>query len=206
MRIDLLGFLAVATVVVVTPGPDMALVARNTLAGGRRTGLVTSLGTCSGLLVHSVAAALGLSAILHASARAFTLVKLAGAAYLVVLGVRAILTAGSGPNPFGGRAGSAALWPAYRQGVLTNVLNPKIAVFFLSLLPQFVDPGSRTVGRMLLLAGLFILMGIAWLSAYVLALDAVGGFLSRGRVRRAIERFTGLVLVALGLRLAVERR
>lgn len=112
MRIDLLGFLAVATVVVVTPGPDMALVARNTLAGGRRTGLVTSLGTCSGLLVHSVAAALGLSAILLASARAFTLVKLAGAAYLVVLGARAILTAGRGPNQFGGRAGSAALWPA----------------------------------------------------------------------------------------------
>lgn len=91
-------------------------------------------------------------------------------------------------------------------GELTNVLNPKIAVFFLSLLPQFVDPGSGAVGRMLLLAGLFILMGIVWLAAYVTALDAVSGFLSRRRVRRAIERLTGLVLVVLGLRLAVERR
>jgi threonine/homoserine/homoserine lactone efflux protein len=203
--VDLAGFLAVATIVVVTPGPDMALVARNTLAGGRAAGLATSLGTCSGLLVHAVSAALGLSAVLVASSRAFTVVKLAGAAYLVVLGIRTFLRAGRDEGALGGaRATSPRI--AYRQGVLTNVLNPKVAVFFLSLLPQFVEPGPGAVGRLLLLAGVFLAMGIAWLSAYTLALHAVGGFLSRARVRRAVERVTGAVLVGLGVRLAIERR
>ena len=202
---DLAGFFAVAAIVVVTPGPDMALVMRNTLAGGRTAGLATSLGTCSGLLVHATAAALGLSAILLASSRAFTAVKLAGAVYLVVLGVRALL------RPDGGETGSrptrdVSPMTAYRQGVLTNVLNPKVAVFFLSLLPQFVEPGEGFAARLLLLAALFIAIGLAWLTTYTLALDALGGVLSRARVRRAIERVTGAVLVALGVRLAFARR
>jgi threonine/homoserine/homoserine lactone efflux protein len=203
--VDLAGFLAVATIVVVTPGPDMALVARNTLAGGRAAGLATSLGTCSGLLVHAVSAALGLSAVLVTSSRAFTVVKLAGAAYLVVLGIRTFVRAGRDDGALGG-ARAASPWSAYRQGVLTNVLNPKVAVFFLSLLPQFVEPGPGAVGRLLLLAGVFLAMGLAWLTAYTLALHAVGGFLSRARIRRGVERVTGTVLVGLGVRLAVERR
>ncbi|HYF11927.1 MAG TPA: LysE family translocator [Actinomycetota bacterium] len=189
-----------------TPGPDMALVMRNTLVGGRAAGLATSLGTCSGLLVHATAAALGLSAVLVASSRAFTAVKLLGAAYLLVLGVRTILQAGREPrsDPTGERATSA--WIGYRQGVLTNVLNPKVAVFFLSLLPQFVEAGDGFVGRVLVLAAVFIAIGLAWLTAYTFALDALGATLSRARVRRAIETVTGGVLVALGVRLALARR
>jgi threonine/homoserine/homoserine lactone efflux protein len=183
----------------------MALVMRNTLAGGRPAGLATSLGTCSGLLVHATAAALGLSAVLVASSRAFTAVKLLGAAYLVVLGVRTILHAGrQRSDPTGERATSA--WTGYRQGVLTNVLNPKVAVFFLSLLPQFVEAGDGFVGRVLVLAAVFIAIGLAWLTAYTFALGALGGVLSRARVRRAIESVTGGVLVALGVRLALARR
>ena len=203
---DLPGFVAVAIVVILTPGPDMALVARNTISGGRLAGLATSLGTCSGLLVHAAAAALGLSALLLASSRAFTVVKLAGAAYLVVLGVRAIVHAGREDGALAGGGRTATVGAAYRQGVLTNVLNPKIAVFFLSLLPQFVDAGDGLTWRLLALAGVFIAMGLAWLIVYTLALHAVGGYLGRARVRRAIETVTGTVLVALGVRLAFERR
>jgi len=203
--LDLAGFFAVAAIVVVTPGPDMALVMRNTLAGGRSAGLATSLGTCSGLLVHATAAALGLSAILLASSRAFTAVKLAGAAYLVALGLLALFRS-QGGEATGSAPRGVRPWAAYRQGVLTNVLNPKVAVFFLSLLPQFIEPGEGFTARLLLLAAVFIAIGLAWLTTYTLALDALGGVLSRAKVRRAIERVTGAVLVALGVRLAFARR
>ena len=202
---DVAGFVAVATLVVVTPGPDMTLVARNTFAGGRISGLATSAGTCSGLLVHATAAALGLSAVLLASSQAFTAVKIAGGAYLIFLGIRTIIGAGR-DTPFREGENADDPWAAYRQGVLTNVLNPKVAVFFLSLLPQFVDPGPGFTWRLLLLSGLFIAMGLVWLTVYTLALHAVGAFVDRPRVRTVIETITGGVLVALGVRLALQRR
>jgi threonine/homoserine/homoserine lactone efflux protein len=201
---DLAGFLAVALVVVVTPGPDMALVLRNTLAGGRIAGLATSAGTCSGLVVHASAAALGLSALLLASSRAFTVVKLVGAGYLVFLGLRTFLRAGR-REPDGADTGSVRPLTAYRQGVMTNVLNPKVALFFVSLLPQFVQEGDGFIWRVLLLAGLFIAMGLVWLTAYTFALHSVGRYLRRGSIRTAIERVTGAALVALGMRLAFDR-
>ena len=201
--VDLAGFVAVATLVVVTPGPDMTLVARNTFAGGRIAGLATSAGTCSGLLVHAMAAALGLSAVLLASSEAFTVVRIAGAAYLIYLGIRTII--GAGRDASLGRGEKATdPWAAYRQGVLTNVLNPKVAVFFLSLLPQFVDPGAGFTWRLLLLSGLFIIMGMLWLTVYTLALHAVSGFVERPPVRRVIETITGGVLMLLGGRLALQ--
>jgi threonine/homoserine/homoserine lactone efflux protein len=202
---DLAGFTAVATLVVITPGPDMALVARNTFAGGRLAGFATSAGTCSGLLVHATAAALGLSAVLLASSQAFTLVKIAGAAYLIVLGIRTVVGAGRERPPDDDSRASGP-WMAYRQGVLTNVLNPKVAIFFLSLLPQFVDPGPGFTWRLLLLSGLFIVMGLVWLTVYTLGLHAVGAFVARPPVRRVVDTLTGGVLVALGVRLAVQRR
>lgn len=201
---DLGGFLAVAVVVVVTPGPDMALVLRNTLAGGRIAGLATSAGTCSGLVVHAFAAALGLSALLLASSRAFTVVKLVGAGYLVFLGLRTLFRAGRAEKA-GADVGSMRPWAAYRQGVMTNVLNPKVALFFVSLLPQFVQVGEGFIWRLLLLAGLFIAMGLVWLIAYTFAIHSVERFLRRGSIRKAIERVTGAGLVALGLRLAFDR-
>jgi threonine/homoserine/homoserine lactone efflux protein len=201
---DLAGFLAVALVVVVTPGPDMALVLRNTMAGGRIAGLATSAGTCSGLFVHAFAAAVGLSTLLLASSHAFTVVKLVGAAYLVFLGLRTLLRAGDAGEA-GAGTGSVDPWTAYRQGVMTNVFNPKVALFFVSLLPQFVAAGEGFEWRLLQLAALFIAMGFVWLTVYTLALHSVGGFLGRGSIRRRIERVSGAVLVALGVRVALER-
>jgi threonine/homoserine/homoserine lactone efflux protein len=201
---DLAGFFAVAIVVVITPGPDMALVARNTLAGGRPSGFATAAGTCSGLLVHSLAAALGLSAILLASSEAFVAVKLAGAAYLVYLGLRGLFSPGRGAlAPIASR--DVRPGAAYRQGLLTNVLNPKVALFFVALLPQFVEPGAGFGWRLLLLMALFLGMGLIWLIGYTLAVHAVGGFLNRTAVRRTVERVNGAILVGLGLRLAFTR-
>ena len=202
---DIAGFLAVATLVVMTPGPDMTLVARNTFAGGRLSGLATSAGTCSGLFVHATAAAVGLSALLVASSRAFTVVKIAGGAYLIFLGIRTIIGAGR-EGPVGGGAKPSDPWTAYRQGVLTNVLNPKVAVFFLSLLPQFVEPGPGFTWRLLLLSGLFIAMGLVWLTVYTLGLHAVSAFVGRPPVKKIVETVTGGVLVLLGGRLALDRR
>jgi threonine/homoserine/homoserine lactone efflux protein len=201
---DLAGFFAVAIVVVITPGPDMALVTRNTLAGGRPSGFATAAGTCSGLLVHSLAAALGLSAILLASSEAFMAVKLAGAAYLVYLGLRGLFWSGTGAlAPVAAR--DLRPGAAYRQGLLTNVLNPKVALFFVALLPQFVEPGAGFGWRLLLLMALFLGMGLIWLAGYTVAVHAVGGFLNRTAIRRTIERVTGAILIALGLRLALTR-
>jgi threonine/homoserine/homoserine lactone efflux protein len=201
---DLAGFFAVAIVVVIAPGPDMALVTRNTLAGGQPSGFATAAGTCSGLLVHSLAAALGLSAILLASSEAFMAVKLAGAAYLVYLGLRGLFSWGTGAlAPVAAR--DLRPGAAYRQGLLTNVLNPKVALFFVALLPQFVEPGAGFGWRLVLLMGLFLGMGLIWLAGYTVAVHAVGGFLNRTAIRRTIERVTGAILIALGLRLAVTR-
>lgn len=121
------------------------------------------------------------------------------------LGLRTLLRAGREPTTGAGGA-TIGPWSAYRQGVMTNVLNPKVALFFVSLLPQFVAAGDGFVWRLLSLAGLFIAMRLVWLVAYTLVLHSVGAFLRRGAVRGTVERVTGAVLVGLGLRLAVERR
>jgi RhtB (resistance to homoserine/threonine) family protein len=204
---ELLAFAAVAAVVILTPGPDMALVTRNTVACGRRAGLETSAGICTGILVHGCAAAVGVSALLKTSSTAFTALKLAGAAYLVFLGAQSLWRSRNStrePAPLLGgverRGGSP-----FRQGMLSNVLNPKLAVFFLTLLPQFIDPGDSTAARSLLLAGIFEAMCITWLLAFTLTVARVREALRSPRVARVVERVTGSVLVAVGLRVAGQR-
>jgi threonine/homoserine/homoserine lactone efflux protein len=217
----------------VLPGSDMALVLRSVVAGGRRAGWVTTLGVCSGLTVHASAAALGISTLLAASAAAFTALKVVGGAYLVLLGARMLIAtwrrgedaggvedagpAAGGPaqpapptraaigvaRPLPGGRGDAA---AFATGFATNVLNPKVAVFYLTVLPQFVSPGDPVLRTCLLLGGIHIAMGLVWLSAYVWLLGRIAGVLTRPRVRRAVERVTGTLLVGLGLRLAWARR
>ena len=199
---ELLPFLAVAAIVVVTPGVDMALVTRNALLHGRRAALATAVGINLGIVFWSVSAALGLAAVIAASAEAYTAIKLAGAAYLVWLGIQALRSRGrvetSDDIPAQPRS-------SFRQGLVSNLLNPKIAVFFTSLLPQFVD-ASAGASQLLLLGALFNLMGIVWLCAYGLAVARGRTVLGRPRVRRAIDRVSGAVLIGLGLRLALEER
>ncbi len=181
----------------------MALVAKITLERGRRSALAASAGISSGLLVHATASALGLSVILATSAQAFTVVKLAGAAYLAYLGIRAFR------ESFRGRTDVAAPrrgTSAFLQGLLTNVLNPKVAVFYLTFLPQFIDPQGNVLAQSLALAVAHGVMGLVWLSAYAYVLARLSSFFGRTGARRWIERATGLVLVGLGVRLALERR
>jgi len=197
---QLAAFVSVSLVVIVTPGQDTALTIRNTLMGGRKGGLSTAAGVVTGQLSWALAASAGLAALLLASAPLFAALRLAGAAYLVFLGVHALVAAlrrTSAPAPQTARGRRAP----YRQGVLSNLGNPKMAVFFTSLLPQF---GSSFAG-MLALGIVFAALTLAWLSAYAVAVAKARGFLQRSRIRRALDAFTGVALVAFGVRLAAER-
>jgi threonine/homoserine/homoserine lactone efflux protein len=212
-RVDvhLVAFLGIAVLVIVTPGPDTALTIRNTLSGGRRGGLGTALGVATGQAVWTVATSAGVAALLVASAPAFTALRLAGAAYLVWLGIQALWAAW---RPGGPTECADALAPfralapsmAFRQGVLSNLGNPKMAGFFTSLLPQFAPVGHVSFSALLALGLLFCVMTLGWLAAYAVVVARAGDFLRRLGVRRAIEAVTGLALLALGARLALERR
>ena len=191
-----LAFLAVAVVVIVTPGPDTALTIRNTLAGGRRAGIRTAVGVVCGQASWAFAASLGAAALLVASEPVFVVLKLAGAAYLVYLGVRSLIAAVrarshvEAPPSRGGRE--------LRQGLFSNLGNPKMAVFFTSLLPQFAHslPGLLGLGLV------FCALTLAWLTAYASAIARAGDVLRRGRARRAIDTIAGIALIAVGVRLA----
>lgn len=198
-------FVGVSIALIVSPGPDIALVTRNSVQAGRRAGLVTSLGTSTGLAVHGIAAVLGVSAILATSPTAFAVVKFAGAAYLTYLGARTLWSLVRERDTGAGPAVLSERLSPFPQGVLTNVLNPKVAVFFITFLPQFVAPGDSAALKTLSLALAFVAMALTWLLVYVSLLHTLGGWLERPRVRRTIETVMGCALVLLGLRLAVTQ-
>jgi threonine/homoserine/homoserine lactone efflux protein len=211
---ELLAFVSLAVVVIVTPGPDTALTIRNTMAGGRAAGLGTALGACTGQAVWTVATAAGVSARLVASEPAFLALKYAGAAYLVFLGAQTLLGA-LRPGHHEGKAGETlrqrargrlAPRTALRQGLISDLANPKMAVFYTSLLPQFTPSHGPVFPVLLGLGALFIAMTFAWLALYATAVDRLSALLARTGVRRAIDAAMGTVLVALGGRLALERR
>jgi threonine/homoserine/homoserine lactone efflux protein len=207
---ELIAFVGVAAVVIVAPGPDTALTIRNALLGGRLGGTFTALGVVTGQAVWIAATSAGLAALLHAWQPAFVALRLAGAAYLVFLGARALyagVTGGGGSHLAAdvARPAGRLRWAAYRQGALSNLGNPKMAVFFMSLLPQFVPSGHTTFLALFALGLLFSSMTLVWLTAYSVAVARIGGVLRRPRVRRALDAVTGAVLVGLGLRLATER-
>ena len=204
-------FLAISAVIIITPGPDTALTIRNTLLGGRRGGVATAFGVAAGQAVWTLAASAGVAALLLASAPAFAAVRLAGAAYLVFLGAGALWNAARGGRhreASGPLAAPDALapWAGFRQGVLSNLANPKMAVFFTSLLPQFADRGGASFVSLLFLGAVFCTMTLAWLALYAVAIARMGAVLRRATVRRALEGVMGAVLVAFGLRLAAEHR
>jgi len=208
MDAGLVAFVGVAVVVVVTPGPDTALTLRNALAGGRRAGVLTAVGVVGGQAVWTLATSAGIAALLVASRPAFTALRYAGAAYLIYLGLRSLLAAvrGGGTSPPDRGPGRPPPVAAFRQGIISNLANPKSAVFFTSLLPQFVPAGRTSFLALLALGLIYCSITLAWLSAYAVAVAKVGVVLRRPIIRRAIEAVTGVVLTALGLRLASERR
>ena len=205
----MLGFLAVSIVVILLPGPDMALVARNALRDGRRAAVATGSGVVAGLLVWSLAASLGVAALLRASAPAFFAVKIVGAGYLVYLGalsLRAALARRATAAPRSVERQEASRAVSFRQGLLCNLGNPKAAVIFTSILPQFVPGHGASFVPMALLGLVFGALALAWLTAYAMLVARAGSALRQGRARRALDAVTGIVLVGLGGRLALERR
>jgi threonine/homoserine/homoserine lactone efflux protein len=204
MLSSLVAFLAIAVVVICTPGQDTALTIRNTLSGGRRSGIATAAGVALGQAVWTLAASAGLVALLTASEPAFRALKLAGAAYLVYLGVQSLVAALSRRAHVSSRtAARPGLTPAraLRQGIVSNLGNPKMAVFFASLLPQFAPGGAASFPVLLSLGLLFCAMTLAWLTLYAVAVAKAGEFV-RGPARRVIDAVTGVVLAAFGIRLA----
>jgi threonine/homoserine/homoserine lactone efflux protein len=211
VEVNLAAFLAVGILVIVTPGQDTALTIRNTLLGHRGAGVATAAGVASGQLCWTVATSAGLAALLTASQPIFTGLRLLGAGYLIFLGLQSLRAAFGRRDRHGApvavnRGQRLRRLVAYRQGVLSNLGNPKMVVFFSSLLPQFVSPGPMTFLRLLLLGLTFCSMTFVWLSGYAVVVAGLGDVLRRDRIRRALEGVTGLVLVGLGLRLATERR
>jgi threonine/homoserine/homoserine lactone efflux protein len=198
---ELLAFLGVAVVVIVTPGQDTALTVRNTLAGGRRAGVRTATGVVCGQALWALAASAGVAALLVASEPAFVVLKVAGTAYLIYLGGQALLAA-IRRRPGGHELPRATGGHELRQGLLSNLGNPKMAVFFSSLLPQF----GNSFPALLSLGLLFCALTLVWLSAYALAVARAGDVLRRPRVRRSIDAVMGTALVALGVRLATSDR
>ncbi|MFE5558552.1 LysE family translocator [Streptomyces sp. NPDC056544] len=211
MLTALFGATGVLALLTLVPGPDMAIVTKRAVTRGRGDGLRTVAGIAVGLLIWGALTVAGLAALLAASAEVYLVVKLAGAAYLCWLGARALLRPGAEPLEHGerdergeraqGRSGSGR-GGAWRTGLVSNVLNPKIAVFYTGLLPALAPPGLRPALGMALLVLLHVLLTVAWLGTYVYVLSRAGRFFARPRVRRALDRTTGVVLIGFGVRVA----
>jgi threonine/homoserine/homoserine lactone efflux protein len=212
MDSQLWAFLLVATLLAVTPGADTLLVVRNVLGRGRRAGLATIGGIAAGCVVHAVLSAVGVSLILVRSAEAFQLLKWGGAAYLIFLGIQSVRgwwrldDAGPAAPPGGSDPTGARRLRSFLEGLLTNALNPKVGLFYLAFLPQFIRPGDAVFARSLLLGGLHVGIGVAWLSLLSLSVVRIRPLVESRLWRARLEGASGAVLIALGVRLAAERR
>jgi RhtB (resistance to homoserine/threonine) family protein len=202
VALDLGPFLAISILLIVIPGPDTAVVTTNALVGGRRGGILAAVGVAIGLAVWTLAAALGIAALLRASEVGFTALKLIGAAYLIWIGVQMLRTR----IPTGAVQPRRSAQTSLRQGLISDLGNPKIAVFFTSFLPQFVGSHSPAFASLLALGLIFCVLTLAWLIVYATLVGEGAAVLRRPRVRRALDRFTGVVLIGFGVRLALERR
>jgi threonine/homoserine/homoserine lactone efflux protein len=200
-------FLAAGLLLNVTPGPDMALVMGRSLRDGARAGAVAALGIGAGAFVHIAAAALGLSVILATSAFAFAVVKWVGAAYLVVIGLMMLLARPAAATADGATLKPASLAAVFAQGFLTNVLNPKVALFFLAFLPQFIDPAAPNKALAFVVLGLaFNVTGTAWNLVVAWGAARMAGLSAVQAVRLWLDRVLGALFLGLGIRLALADR
>ncbi|UPQ83946.1 MULTISPECIES: LysE family translocator [Pseudomonas] len=203
-----LVFFSAALALNVSPGPDLLFVLSRTLSGGRRVGVASACGVCSGALVHVAAAALGISAILATSALAFAVVKYVGAAYLLYLGIQTLRSAGAGMQLNLNAAPRTSAWQAYRQGILVDILNPKAAIFFMAFLPQFVRPDQGSVAVQLLVLGVLVVMVaiVVECALVLLAARASSALRENRRLSQWLDRVLGSVLIGLGIRLGLAER
>ena len=198
-------FFTAALMINISPGPDLLYILSKTIAGGRKVGVASSLGVCTGALVHVFAAAFGLSAILATSVTAFSVVKYIGAAYLVYLGIRAFMTRGTTFDAVEAKKQKTTPWQAFKQGALVDILNPKVAVFFMAFLPQFVRPElGHTTAQIITLGMLVIAVAVVVEFVFVMAAARTTRFFRKNRRASGwLDRLLGSVLIGLGLRLAL---
>jgi len=212
---SLMTYLVVASLLTITPGADTMLVMKNVFGYGERAGLITTVGICSGLFFHATLSALGLSLILVKSAQAFEVVKLCGAVYLIFLGSRSLYDLffeRKQPIPLAADNQNNMLiekrrhgLEVFAQGLLNNVLNPKVAVFYLAFLPQFVHIGENVLTKTMFLACIHVIMGLIWLGMLSLLFAKIGHWIKDSHLREVLEGFSGAVLILLGVKLAFEK-
>ncbi|RJS60443.1 LysE family translocator [Bacillus sp. PK3_68] len=205
--INIVTFVIMSFFLVILPGPDNVILTRNTLREGRKGGLRTILGICLALLVHTLIAIIGLSAIIASSAYLFSIFKFVGATYLIYLGVRAFLSVRDNKlkAPALSESCQAADENFFRQGFLTDLLNPKVAVFFLTFLPQFVEPHVHSFVPFLLLGFIYTALTFLYSLFFILLIDQISGFMQKQSTQKVIQGVSGAVLVGFGLKLAFEK-
>lgn len=205
-----LAWVALSALIIATPGPDTALIIRNALAGGPRASTMSAFGVAVGILAWAAAASLGVGILMERSSLAFTILKLAGAAYLFYLGARSLLSSPGQRRPEGaaaapGGVGSPGQFRPWSQGLISNLLNPKTGAFFVTVMPQFTLPGDPGI-RLVVMVAAFEAMLLVWLIAYGHVVSRLGRSGLGARVRNVMTKLTGVVLIGLGARLAFERR
>jgi RhtB (resistance to homoserine/threonine) family protein len=200
-------FVVMCILLIILPGPDTAIATKNTLTVGRTGGFRTIFGTCCALLIHTLAAVVGLSAIIVKSAFLFSVFKYFGAVYLVYLGIKTLWalrqnktapTEMSAESKYGNKS-------CFKQGFLTNLLNPKVAVFFLTFLPQFVDSGSNSFIPFLIMGITYTLLTAIWFLFYIYLLNQIRTFMKKPRTQMLMEGITGTILIGFGVKLALEK-
>jgi len=198
-------FFSAAFAITISPGPDLIYILSKTIAQGRKIGFASSLGVCCGALVHVFAAALGLSAILATSAVAFSIVKYVGAAYLIFLGIQALRSNGATFDKFEKSCSEVTVWKAFKQGALIDILNPKVAIFFMAFLPQFIRPEMGSNGVQILVLGFLVILVaiVVEFSIVLTAAQTTNFFRNNRRCAVWLDRVLGSVLVGLGIRLAL---
>ena len=197
-------FIIMSICLIILPGPDTAMATKNTLVAGKMGGVKTVFGTCVALLIHTLAAVIGLSALIVKSALLFSIFKYVGALYLI----KALLAV---KNKEGVNTNDVSInndkehTSCFRQGFLTNLLNPKIAVFFLTFLPQFLNPSHNTFIQLLVMGLTYLVLTIIWFAFYIFLIDKISAFMKKPKTQRYIQGLTGIVLIGFGIKLALEK-
>jgi len=201
-------FIIMCICLIILPGPDTAMATKNTLVAGKIGGVKTVFGTCVALLIHTLAAVIGLSALIVKSALLFSIFKYVGAVYLVYIGIKALLAVKSTEDlttnevPINNENKHTS---CFRQGFLTNLLNPKVAVFFLTFLPQFLNQNHNTFIQLLVMGLTYLILTVIWFAFYIFLIDKISAFMKKPKTQRYIQGVTGIVLIGFGIKLAFER-
>ncbi len=205
MNHSLMLFSLAAALLTITPGLDTALVLRTAISEGRRTAWLAGIGICGGVLIWGLLVALGLGALLAASETAYTVLRIGGALWLLWLGIQLLRGRSGAQDETDERRGAGSGWQWLWRGVLTNLLNPKVGLFYVTFLPQFIAPGEDVFTLSVLMALIHALMGVLWFGLLTMVAARAGACLRSSRLQRLLDRLLGLAFVGFGLRLALNR-